>query len=392
MPGTASNHRPQTALLGARLILPGTELHDHALIISGPTISAIVPHREVPRILPSVDLSGTILAPGFVDLQVNGGGGVLFNDAPTTETIETIAAAHRTFGTTSLLPTLISDKEDKMHAAIAATRDAISAGSQHVLGLHLEGPFLAPAKRGIHNDAHFLPLSEEWLQQLTSTGIAHLLVTVAPERVPASTLKALKDAGIRISAGHTEANYDQAIAAIQEGVTGFTHLFNAMPPMLSRAPGPIAAALESDAWCMLIADGHHVSTPMLNLVVRAKQDGRIILVTDAMGCVGTNQNEFTFEGEQISVRDGRCTNADGTLAGSALTMIGAVRQMTEAAQLPLHQTIRMATLEPARFMGVDHLIGSLQPGLRGDLVVLDENLEVITTVIAGDLHSLTETF
>ena len=378
----------RVALTNAKLILPDQELSGASLLLRGGRIEAIVERQNLPPNTEEIDLSGHTVSPGFIDLQVNGGGGVLFNDNPSVEAIETIIATHRKFGTTACLPTLISDTAEKIKAALGASQEAEALRIPGFLGLHLEGPFLAASKRGIHDEVHFTDLDSGWLQTLTSTGLSSLLVTIAPEEVDPHAISTLCASGVRLAAGHTAASYEETNAALALGITGFTHLFNAMPPMLSRAPGPVGAALESNAWCMLIADGHHVHDAMLNLVNRAKKDGRIVLVTDAMGCVGTTADEFQLGNQTIRVENGRCVNIDGTLAGSTLTMIDAVRHMMSAARLSLDQAIRMATIEPARFLGIDHERGSLAAGQIADLAVLDSDLNVTTTVIGGDLSSL----
>jgi N-acetylglucosamine-6-phosphate deacetylase len=353
---------------------------DAAVVIEGAHIVGVVPRREVSgdvRALPD----GAWLAPGFIDIQVNGGGDVLFNDAPTPETIATIAAAHRRFGTTGLLPTLITDAPDKLPAALAAV-EAASATQPGTLGVHLEGPFISPGRAGVHDPAYMRTPTCDDVALLTAAHRNVTLVTLAPERVPAGFIAALAAAGVRVALGHSNASYDETHAALAEGLTGFTHLFNAMRPMQSRDPGPIAAALESpDAFVGLIVDGVHVDPAMLRLALRGA--ARPILVTDAMPPVGGKHNTFRLYGEEIAVRDGRCVRRDGTLAGAFLDMATAVRNCVEMLGVPLTQALRYASLNPAQFLGRRDL-GRLTPGCRADMVAFaPDTIAVIDTWVAG---------
>jgi N-acetylglucosamine-6-phosphate deacetylase len=362
-------------------VFDGATLHrDAAVVIDGARIVAVVPRREVSgnvRALPD----DTWLAPGFIDIQVNGGGDILFNDAPTPEAIATIAAAHRRYGTTGLLPTLITDTADKMHAALAAAEAA--AGTQAgVLGVHLEGPFLSPDRAGVHAPAHMRAPTRDDVAALTALRRGTLLVTLAPERVPAGFIAQLTAAGVRISLGHSNATYDETRAAMAEGLTGFTHLFNAMRPMTSRDPGPIAAALEApDAFVGLIVDGVHVDPAMLRLALRGA--ARPILVTDAMPPVGGRRATFRLYGEEIAVRDGRCVRRDGTLAGAFLDMASAVRNCVKMLGVPLEQALQFAATNPAQFLGSADL-GLLAPGYRADIVAFaPDTITVLETWVAG---------
>lgn len=377
---------PITAIIGAHIITPDLVLDDHALLLDGAQIAALVPTGTVPREARRIDAGGLTLTPGFIDIQVNGGGGVLFNDHPSPATIARIGAAHRPFGTTGFLPTLISDGAEAMTAARAAVADGLDQGLPGLLGLHLEGPFLSRARHGIHDPRQIRPLTATALEELAAPRRGALVVTLAPEEAGPEAIGALARAGVRVSAGHTAATYAQTRAALAAGVTGFTHLFNAMPQLASREPGPVAAALESRAWCGLIADGHHVDDAMLRLALRAKADGRVMLVTDAMAAAGTDADSFTLAGETVTIVGGRCTDAAGTLAGSNLTMIAAVRHCVRRLGQPLAEAVRMASLEPARFLGIDHLRGSLAPGRAADVVALDPGLDVAATMIGGDVE------
>lgn len=325
------------------------------------------------------------LVPGFFDIQVNGGGGVLFNDDPCVETIAAIGAAHRQFGTTGFLPTLISDDLEKVEAAIRAVDAAIEAGIAGVRGIHIEGPFLNAAKKGVHDASKFRHLSEPDIGLLSSLKHGKTVVTLAPELAEPGLIEALVGAGVRVSAGHTAATYEQMMVAVAAGVTGFTHLFNAMTGFESRAPGVVGAAFDSPTtWAGLIADGHHVHPAALAHAIQTKGVDRSILVTDAMPTVGATTKEFMLGGERITAADGRCATADGVLAGSDLDMASAVRFATEKLQLGVEKAVQMASLSPAAFMGLDREQGEIAVGKRADLVLLDESLQVQAVWIGGE--------
>jgi N-acetylglucosamine-6-phosphate deacetylase len=371
--------------IAASTLFDGSRLRrDCAVAIDGDRIIEVLEHGVRPagsdpiRVLPE----GAWLAPGFIDCQVNGGGDVLFNDAPTPEAIGRIAAAHRRLGTTALLPTLISDTPAKMAAALAATRHA-GASNPAGLGIHLEGPFLSPRRPGVHNPATFRVPSDEDAARLIAARSGAVLVTLAPERAPPGFIRRLAAAGIRVSLGHSAATYEQTKAALAEGLTGFTHLFNAMAPLTSREPGPIAAALEApDAWFGMIVDGQHVAPPMLRLALRGV--ARPMLVSDAMPPVGGCKPTFLLNGEEITVRDGRCARADGTLAGAAISMADAVRNCVALLGIPLADALRYASAEPAAFLGLADNLGRIAPGYRADLVAFDPGtIEVHATWVAG---------
>ena len=370
--------------VAARRVFDGMIVReDAAVMIDGDKIAAVVPRMQVPTGTPVRDLpeSGW-LAPGFVDIQVNGGGDVLFNDAPTPEAIRAIIAAHRKFGTTALLPTLISDTAEKMAVAMAAVESLVGV-EPGVLGIHVEGPFLSRAKPGVHDPRALRRPSAKDRATLAAPHKGVILVTLAPEEVPAQFIADLVAAGVRISLGHSMATYAQTQAAMAAGLTGFTHLFNAMRPLEAREPGPIAAALKSaQAWYGMIVDGVHVAPPMLRLALRGA--GHPILVTDAMPPVGGKRSSFTLNGETIAVRDGRCVTNDGTLAGAYLDMAGAVRNCVRLLDLPLTDALRFASTHPAEFLGLGKTLGRLAPGCRADMVALDgSTIAVLETWVAG---------
>jgi N-acetylglucosamine-6-phosphate deacetylase len=370
--------------IAASCVFDGAIAHrDAAVIVDGERIERLARRAELAADVPIYELpSGVWLAPGFIDLQVNGGGDILFNDAPTPEAIRQIAAAHRRFGTTALLPTLISDTAAKMASALRAV-DAVAGIEPGVLGIHLEGPFLSPEKAGVHATRHIRPPTAEDFDLIAAHRRGVTLVTLAPERVPSDFIGKLTQAGVRVSLGHSMASYAQTREAIAAGLTGFTHLFNAMRGLDSREPGPIAAALDcADVWYGVIVDGVHVAAPMLRLALRGR--GRPVLVTDAMPPVGGRHATFTLYGEPISVRDGRCERQDGRLAGSCLDMAGAVRNCVRLLDVPLTDALKFASRHPAEFLGIDGELGRLAPGLRADLVAIDcETFEVHHTWVAG---------
>lgn len=370
--------------ISATALFDGAAVHrDAAVVIGGDTIEAVVPAAEIPTGMPVQILpEGAWLAPGFIDLQVNGGGDTLFNEAPTPDAVAAIAAAHRRYGTTGLLPTLITDTPAKMRAARQAAGEAM-ATRPSVLGIHFEGPFLSPERAGIHDPALMRAPTAEDLTFLAAQFPGVVLVTLAPERVPPGFIAALAKAGVRVALGHSAAGYEETRAALAEGLCGFTHLFNAMPPLGSRAPGPIAAALETkDAWYGLIVDGEHVAPAMLRLALRGL--GAPLLVTDAMPPVGGTRGDFALQGRQIHRRDGRLLDEEGRLAGSLLDMAGAVRNSMALLGLSLPEALRLASAAPAAALGLDDRLGHLRPGYRADLVALaPDTVQVLGTWVAG---------
>lgn len=371
-------------LANGRVMTNGGLADGLAVRLSGDRIVAVGSCEEVAAGALRRDLNGALLLPGFFDIQVNGGGGVLFNEAPTVETIATIGAAHRRFGTTSFLPTLISDDLEVVRAALSAVRLAIGGRADGVMGIHIEGPFLSPRRKGIHEAGKIRRMDDSAVDLLSSLGVGRTLVTLAPEVVSTDSIARLAGAGVVVAAGHTNASYAATRAALDHGLTGFTHLFNAMPPLASREPGVVGAALEDPgSWCSLIVDGHHVDPVTLRLALRCKPISRMILVTDAMAAVGTDDVTFRLQGKTIRVRGGVCVDEHGTLAGSDLDMAGAVRNAVQMLGVSLAEASRMASGNPAAFMGVADEVGRIAPGLRADLVLLDDRLEVLETWVAG---------
>jgi N-acetylglucosamine-6-phosphate deacetylase len=329
------------------------------------------------------DLDGGFLLPGFIDTQVNGGGGVLFNDEPTMEAIAEIGSAHCRFGTTAFLPTLISDDLDKVDTAMRAVEQAIKAGVPGVIGIHLEGPFLSEARKGVHDAAKFRRLDASAIALLSSLRLGKTLVTLAPEECETVDIAALAAAGVIVAAGHSNATYRQMVDAFAAGVTGVTHLFNAMSPFTHRAPGVVGAALENrSVYCGIIADGRHVDPAALRIAVNARPRDRFMLVTDAMPSVGSIDKTFMLQGKPIRVVDGVCVDETGVLAGSDLDMATAMRNMVEMAGVTLQEASVMASGAPAAFLGARDR-GALTPGARADLVWLGRDMTVRGVWIEG---------
>lgn len=372
------------ALVNARVALDEHIADGMAVLIAGGRVLEMLPLGHLPLDVPREDLHGGLLAPGFVDVQVNGGAGVLFNDDPSVETIRRIGEAHRRYGTTGFLPTLISDDLSVVRAGVAAVDAAIEAGVPGVLGIHIEGPFLNIRRKGIHDPARIRDLDEEGFEAVTGLRHGRTLVTLAPERTTPAMIQRLTDRGVIVAAGHSEAKYDELRAAIAAGMTGCTHLFNAMSPLGSREPGVVGAALDAPSfWCGLIVDGRHVHPATMRLALRAKGAERLFLVTDGMPSVGQVNKSFDLQGHRVVARDGACYNEDGTLAGSDLDMAGAVRNAQAMLGLDLSAALTLAARNPATFIGLDDEIGHLGPGARADLVLLDDAGVVRRTWIGG---------
>ena len=372
------------ALVGGRVMTERGLVDGLAVRLHGERIAALGVPGDVAAGAKVRDLGGALLLPGFIDTQVNGGDGLLFNDAPTALTISRIGAAHRKFGTTGFLPTLISDDLGTVKVAIDAAREAIRLGVPGVLGVHIEGPFLNVARRGIHDASKLRRTDATSFELLTSLKSGVTMVTLAPEATSPEMIQRLAAAGVIVAGGHTNAPYALVRAALDHGLSGFTHLFNAMSPLTSREPGAVGAALEDErAWCGIIVDGVHVDPVVLKLALRMHPHGRFNLVTDAMPCVGSSEASFQLQGKTIEVRDGACFDAAGTLAGSALDMASAVRNAVNMLGLDLADASRMASRNPAEFLGLEHEYGRIARGCFADLVLLDDDLRVTETWIHG---------
>ncbi|MEC4727979.1 N-acetylglucosamine-6-phosphate deacetylase [Shewanella sp. D64] len=315
-----------------------------------------------------------LLTAGFIDTQVNGGGGKLFNQTPELNTLITMVKAHAQFGTTSMLPTLITDEIGKIEQAADAVSLAIREKTSGIIGIHFEGPHISTAKKGIHHQDKIRPLTSQEMDQYCRDDLGVKLITLAPESVDSSTIKTLVEHQVIVSLGHSNASFDQVNLALKAGASGFTHLFNAMSPIESRAPNMVGAALlDPDSWCGLILDGHHIHPASARLAYQAKNEGKIILVTDAMSTIGSPQTQFYFDGHDIELKHNKLTSKTGSLAGSALTMITAVNNAIAMLHAPASQALNMASAYPAEFLGLNEQKGSIKIGNIADLILLNDS-------------------
>jgi N-acetylglucosamine-6-phosphate deacetylase len=371
------------ALKAKRIFAGDRLLIDHAVIISGKIIDDVLPASEIRHGLDVTDLGNSILAPGFIDVQVNGGGGVNLNNTPTAGGVITMVEAHRLFGTTGMLPTVITDTPDVQQRAVAAVSEA-QKNKPEVLGIHIEGPFLDPVRKGAHDPSLIRPITPEDIAWLTSIKCGEVLVTLAPNKVSTSDIKHIADAGVHVSLGHADATAAQANAALQAGASAFTHLFNAMSQLGNREPGMVGAALTADhAYIGLIADGFHVHEQTLKLAFAAKRHDHIMLVTDAMCTAAGGPDHFMLQSREVRLKKGRLELLDGTLAGSNLTMDEAVRFCVNRVGLKLESALSMASTNPAQFLGLGARLGRIAPGYLASIVNLDTDLHVKQTWVEG---------
>jgi N-acetylglucosamine-6-phosphate deacetylase len=326
-----------------------------------------------------------LLAPGLVDVQVNGGGGAMFNDAPTVETLRTITEAHARFGVTAIMATLISDERGKIATAFAAVEQAIRERMPGLLGLHLEGPWLSAPRRGVHPERFLRALDAEDMRQLTQKRSFPVIVTLAPEHASPEDVKALADAGVTVSIGHTAASHEDVEALLAAGATGFTHLFNAMPPLEGRKPGPVGVALANrEAWAGLILDGIHIHPVSARAAFAAKSARKLMLVSDAMATVGAKEPAMMLFGERIAVTDGALRTPAGTLAGAHLDLSMAARNAMAMLGASREEALRMTSLTPAEFLHRDRDHGRIAVGGRADMVLFSPDLDVRHVWIAGE--------
>ena len=367
-----------TFLTGADLLVDGGWLQGHGVLVDGARIAAVLPQAAAPAATRVALPAGTLLAPGLIDIQVNGGGGLLFNDRPDQATARAIAAAHRRLGTTAILPTLITDTRQAMQSAASVQAEP------GILGLHFEGPFLGPDRPGVHRaELIRVPDAADLAFLRSLAGRTRVLLTLAPETVPDGQLADLAAAGVILSAGHSAASFERTQQALAAGVTGFTHLFNAMPPLAARAPGVAAAALaSSQAWCGVIADGIHVHTALLHMLLAAKPN-RTLLVSDAMPPTGTDATGFLLQGRAIHRAEGALRTADGTLAGADICLADAVRFCVRTLGVSAARALTMASAMPAAFLGLSASHGRIAPGLQADLLLLGADLGVLGTWLGG---------
>lgn len=374
-----------TAYRGADIFDGQVRRSGHALLVDEGLVWKILPQTDVPGGVELVDLPGGLLAPGFIDVQVNGGGGVLLNDQPTVAGIRAICEAHAHFGSTALMPTVITDRPETTFAAIEAVGAAIAEGVAGCIGIHVEGPFLSTARKGAHDPALIRTMSDDDLARFVATTVRPMILTVATESVTPQQISVLAANGITVSIGHSDATFEDAKRAFDAGARGVTHLFNAMSQLGHRSPGLVGAALQThDVWCGIIADGYHVHPAAIDVALRAKQgQGTMMAITDAMPTVGVDEGVFELNGRTVRRSNGRLTLDDGTLAGSDLTMIGAVQYLVGTVGVPLEEALRMASLYPATFLGLEGERGALTEGLRADMVWMDTALNLRGVWIGG---------
>jgi len=368
---------------GARLFDGERMIEDGALVVEDGAIVALTAHADRPRGGAQHDLGGGVLAPGFVDWQVNGGGGVLFNQTPTPEGVRAIAAAHRRAGTTALLPTLITDAPQTLAAGLAAAREAVRT-VPGALGIHVEGPYIDARRKGVHPAAFIRAMTGADADRLIGAKAGAMVVTLAPVAAGTELIARLVKSGVVVSLGHAEASAQEARAAFDAGASAVTHLYNAMSQLASRAPGLVGAALaDPNIFCGFIADGHHVHEVAALAAFRAKGAHRLALVSDAMPSAAGGPATFDLLGRQVTQVGTRLTAEDGTLAGAAITMREAVRYVTVVLGLDLPDALRMATLTPARLLRLDDRIGRLAPGRRADLVHIGDELDILGVWMGG---------
>lgn len=363
-----------------RVLVDGCFRSGLAVAVTGSLIDSVLPADTVPTDALREVWSGDMV-PGLLDLQVNGGGDVLFNDEPTVEGLRRITEAHARLGTTSLMATVITDRPAVLDAALQSVERA-TGQLPGLLGLHVEGPFIESTKSGVHDQRQIRQLDAATLERLMGFRGGRLLLTVAPEHVARGTIRRLVDAGVVVAAGHTNASYEQLRAAIDEGLSGFTHLFNAMSQLMAREPGAVGAALDGDSgWASIIVDGHHVHPAALRVAYSCLGPERLVLVSDAMPPVGGQSRRFTLQGREITVEGNRCVSPEGRLAGASIALADAVREALSSMGVTLEQAVMMATSAPARALGLDR--GRIAAGQPADLVLLDERAAVTATWIGG---------
>lgn len=379
---TAGAIYPRYALNHCTLYTGRRVLQNHALVIDGSRIVDLVPEAQLPSDLPWLNGQGWAAAPGFIDLQLNGCGGVMFNDAITADTLEIMHRTNLQSGTTSFLPTLITTSDQAMDEAMAVVAKYRQQNPYQVLGLHLEGPYLNAKRGGIHSQAHIRPADGTMIDRIAQAGSEVVkLVTLAPEVVSPAHIRQLAAAGVLVSAGHSEASFEEALVGFEAGVGMVTHLFNAMSGWQGRSPGLVGAALsQADVYAGVIADGHHVHYGSIDLAHRMKPE-HLVLVTDATPPVGTTLESFIIGGQEVFYRDGKCVSADGTLGGAALTLIAAIENCVRRVGIPLAEALRMATLYPARAIGVAHYLGRLSPGCQANITLFDVDRFTVKGVI-----------
>ncbi|WP_192889167.1 N-acetylglucosamine-6-phosphate deacetylase [Vibrio bathopelagicus] len=371
------------ALSNCKIYTGSDVLTDHAVVIENELIKKVCPISELPEGIEIRDLNGANLSPGFIDLQLNGCGGVMLNDEITAETMQIMHKANLQSGCTSFLPTLITSSDEDMRAVITAAREYHNQYQNQSLGLHLEGPYLNVAKKGIHSVDHIRKSDSEMIELICENSDLVAKVTLAPELNDPEHIERLRKAGVVVSIGHTNATYAEARQGFESGITFATHLFNAMTPMVGREPGVVGAIYDTpEVYAGIIADGFHVDYANIRIAHKIKGE-KLVLVTDATAPAGADMEYFIFVGKKVYYRDGKCVDENGTLGGSALTMIEAVQNTVEHAGIALDEALRMATLYPATAIGVESKLGRIKKGMVANLAVFDRDFNVKATVVNG---------
>ena len=371
------------AITGSKLF-NGIDFIEHkALLIEDQHIAGIVNKDAIPTDFQVKKLEGGILSPGFIDLQVNGGGGKLFNNSPDKESLNTIISAHQYFGTTSIMPTVISDSLNILQKCTDTISNEID-NNHSLLGIHIEGPFFNVKYRGVHQKQYINTINASYLNLFETLDKFPVMLTLAPECISIKQLKHLKSLGFKILAGHTDANYDQLEEAVKYGLDGFTHLFNAMGQISAREPGVVGSAFDFDeTFASIIVDLHHVHPSLINLSFKQKPKGKLFFVSDSMATINHGEPSFELYDEVVSESNGRIINSEGKLAGSSITQIDAIKNAYQKCSIPLESAISMATLYPAEYLGVSDYIGQLKKGYRADLAHFDSNFHVQNVWLAG---------
>ena len=371
------------AITGSKLF-NGIDFIEHkALLINDQHIAGIVNEDAIPTDFQVKKLEGGILSPGFIDLQVNGGGGKLFNNSPDKESLNTIISAHQYFGTTSIMPTVISDSLNILQKCTDTISNEID-NNHSLLGIHIEGPFFNVKYRGVHQKQYINTINASYLNLFETLDKFPVMLTLAPECISIKQLKHLKSLGFKILAGHTDANYDQLEEAVKYGLDGFTHLFNAMGQISAREPGVVGSAFDFDETsASIIVDLHHVHPSLINLSFKQKPKGKLFFVSDSMATINHGEPSFELYDEVVSESNGRIINSEGKLAGSSITQIDAIKNAYQKCSIPLESAISMATLYPAEYLGVSDYIGQLKKGYRADLAHFDSNFHVQNVWLAG---------
>ncbi|MGL5570440.1 N-acetylglucosamine-6-phosphate deacetylase [Cetobacterium sp.] len=376
------------AIINGELFIGNKFYTGKVLIIDGERIVDIIPQEELTTTygnIETIDAENAYVTPGFIDLQLNGCGGVLFNDDISLETLDTMHKTNLKYGCTSFTPTLITTGDESIEKAIELVKGIENKGKYGVVGLHIEGPYISLQKKGIHNPKFIRKADEAMIDKMIEAGKENVrIVTLAPENTDKKIISKLNAAGIHVAVGHSNASYEQVKEKEGFGITLATHLYNGMSSFNHREPGVVGAVFDSDIKAGVIADGFHCHYSAIKSAIKIMGE-RLYLVTDAVAPVGTDMEYFYFEGNKVFYKDGKCFGEDGTLGGSALTMDAGVRNLVKYCDITLEEAVRMATLYPAKAVNIDNEYGKLQPGCFADIVFLDKHLRLKKVIAKGEL-------